>query len=55
LHLAGERVPVIVGVDIDYSKRTRFTQGVVKANLGRLPPGEKTRFIGRALWRKVTG
>jgi acetolactate synthase-1/2/3 large subunit len=55
LFLAGERTPVIVGVDIDYSKRTRFTRGVVKANLGRLPLGEKTRFIGRALWRIVTG
>jgi acetolactate synthase-1/2/3 large subunit len=55
LSLAGERTPVIVGVDIDYAKRTRFTKGVIKANLDRLPPGEKRRFIGRALWRKVAG
>ncbi|PJZ68132.1 acetolactate synthase large subunit [Leptospira perolatii] len=47
--------PVIVDVKIDYSKRTRFTQGVVKANLGRFPLGEKFRFIGRALLRKITG
>jgi acetolactate synthase-1/2/3 large subunit len=46
---------VIVDVNIDYSKRTRFTQGVVKAVMGRLPLGEKSRFIRRALWRKVTG
>jgi acetolactate synthase-1/2/3 large subunit len=55
LRLAQERAPVIVAVDIDYSKRTRFTKAVVKANLGRLPLGEKSRFITRALWRKVTG
>ncbi len=55
LNLAADQAPVIVDVKIDYSKRTRFTQGVVKAVLSRLPLGEKTRFIGRALWRKVTG
>ncbi len=47
--------PVIVDVKIDYSKPTRFTQGVVKAVSSRLPLGEKVRFIGRALLRKVAG
>ncbi len=47
--------PVIVDVKIDYSKRTRFTQGVVKINLARFPLGEKFRFIGRALIRRITG
>lgn len=47
--------PVIVDVRIDYSKRTRFTQGVVKTVLKRFPLGDKFRFIGRALVRKVTG
>jgi acetolactate synthase-1/2/3 large subunit len=47
--------PVIVNVNIDYSKRTRFTQGVVKTVLKRFPSGDKARFIGRALLRKVTG
>ncbi len=46
--------PVLVDVKIDYSKRTRFTSGVVKVNLKRFPLGEKIRFIGRALVRKVT-
>jgi acetolactate synthase-1/2/3 large subunit len=55
LNLAGDHAPLIVDVNIDYSKRTRFTQGVVKAVMDRLPLGEKSRFIGRALWRKVTG
>jgi acetolactate synthase-1/2/3 large subunit len=54
LTLAGDQAPVIVDVNIDYSKRTRFIQGVVKAVMGRLPLGEKARFIGRAMWRKVT-
>jgi acetolactate synthase I/II/III large subunit len=47
--------PVIVDVRIDYSKRTRFTKGVVGTVLKRFPLGDKVRFIGRALIRKVTG
>jgi acetolactate synthase-1/2/3 large subunit len=47
--------PVIVDVRIDYSKRTRFTQGVVRAVLKRFPLRDRVRFIARALTRKVTG
>ena len=47
--------PVLVDVAVDYSKRTRFTEGIVKTNLARFDLGTKTRFIGRALWRRVTG
>ncbi len=47
--------PVLVDVAVDYSKRTRFTDGIVKTNLARFDLGTKTRFIGRALWRRVTG
>lgn len=46
--------PVIIDVDIDYSKKTRFTDGVVKTVLGRFPSSDKFRFIGRALVRKIT-
>lgn len=46
--------PVLVDVKIDYSKRTRFTSGVIKVNLARFPLGEKIRFIGRALIRRIT-
>lgn len=53
--ISEEGRPVIVDIKIDYSKATRFTKGVVQANLGRFPLGEKFRFIGRALWRKLTG
>ena len=47
--------PVVVDVRIDYSKRTRFTQGVVKTVLKRFPLGDKFRFVGRAIYRKITG
>ncbi|HMZ59965.1 MAG TPA: thiamine pyrophosphate-dependent enzyme, partial [Leptospiraceae bacterium] len=52
---AASGVPVIVDVNIDYSKRTRFTSGVVGTNLGRFPLREKIRFILRALKRKFLG
>jgi acetolactate synthase-1/2/3 large subunit len=55
LTLAVQDKPVIVDVKIDYSKRTRFTKGIVKTNLGRFTPGNKFRFISRALLRKLTG
>lgn len=47
--------PAIVDVRIDYSKRTRFTQGVVKNALKTFPFRDKARFLGRALIRKITG
>jgi len=53
--IAAKGRPVIVDIKIDYSKRTRFTKGVVGTVLKRFPLGDKFRFIGRALWRKVTG
>jgi len=50
---ASRNKPVIVDVKIDYSKRTRFTKGIVKTNLERFTIGNKARFIGRALLRRV--
>ena len=47
--------PVVVDVKIDYSKKTCFTKGVVKVNLGRFPLGQKARFISRALKRHILG
>ncbi|PRB80283.1 thiamine pyrophosphate-binding protein [Pseudomonas sp. MYb185] len=55
LRLAAMGQPVLVDVRIDYSKRTRFTEGVVKATLQRFTPRDKVRVVGRALWRRVTG
>lgn len=53
LEFAAQHKPVIVDVNIDYSKRTRFTKGIVKTNLERFTVGNKARFIGRALLRKM--
>ena len=47
--------PVIVDVKIDYSRKSEFTQGVVKVNLSRFPLNQKLRFIGRALKRHILG
>lgn len=46
---------VLVDVRIDYSKRTRFTEGTIKTNLARFDLGNKARLVGRALWRRFTG
>lgn len=55
LQLAASDRPVYVDVKIDYSKRTRFTQGIVQATLKRFAPRDKWRVISRALIRKITG
>ena len=55
LESAAGNTPVIVDVRIDYSKKTRFTSGVVKTNLGRFDTKTKIRMVGRALYRKVFG
>jgi acetolactate synthase I/II/III large subunit len=47
--------PVIVAVNIDYSKKTAFTRGAVKTNFGRFPLNEKLRFLTRAAVRHLMG
>jgi acetolactate synthase-1/2/3 large subunit len=47
--------PVLVDVRIDYSKRTRFTEGTIRTNLKRFGLGMKARLVGRALWRRLAG
>ncbi len=47
--------PVLVDVAIDYSRKTFFTRGVVKANFLRLPWGDRLRFVARALARRLPG
>jgi len=47
--------PVIVGIRIDYSKKTAFTLGAVKTNFGRFPLNEKLRFLTRAAVRHIVG
>jgi len=48
-------LPTIVNVKIDYSKKTKFTEGVVKTNLGRFPLRDKVRILTRALKRHILG
>ncbi len=50
---AGEAV--LVDVRIDYSKRTRFTDGVIRTNLKRFSVADQARLVGRALWRRLAG
>ena len=52
---SNQNKPVIVDVKIDYSKKTKFTQGVVKTNLSRFSFEDKVRLIGRAVKRHIFG
>lgn len=45
--------PMVVEVAIDYSRKTYFTRGVVRTNLGRLPWPDRIRYVARALGRKL--
>jgi acetolactate synthase-1/2/3 large subunit len=53
--ITGAGRPVVVEVEVDYSRKTYFTRGIVKTNLKRLPWKDRVRFVGRALARRVTG
>jgi len=55
LSLAVENKAVFVRVNIDYSKRTRFTSGAVKTNFASFDMPTKLRLAGRALFRKFSG
>lgn len=55
LSLAVENKAVFVRVNIDYSKKTRFTSGAVKTNFASFDMQTKLRLAGRALLRKFTG
>jgi acetolactate synthase-1/2/3 large subunit len=55
LEAAARGEPVLVDVRIDYSKRTRFTEGVIRTNLKRFGIADQARLVGRALWRRLTG
>ncbi len=46
--------PVILDVNIDYSKKTRFTKGIIGTNLVRMPLDTKARMIGRSIFRHAT-
>ncbi len=53
LKYAQDNVPVVLDVNVDYSKKTRFTKGIIITNLQRMKLPTKVRMISRALWRRV--
>ena len=53
LRLAADGRPVLVDVNIDYSRKSAFTNGVVRINFGRFPLRQKLRLLGRALKRHI--
>lgn len=53
--ISKEGRPVIVDVNIDYSQKTKFSEGVIKTNLSRFPLRDKVRVLGRALKRHTIG
>ena len=52
---AAKGQPVIVDIAIDYTKRTAFTNGLLKTNFRRLSPAQSLRMAGRAIVRRITG
>ncbi len=52
---AQQKENVIVDVNIDYSRKTFLTTGVVKTNLSRFPVSEKMRMLLRAGKRHIFG
>jgi len=55
LELAAQDKAAYVDVRVDYSKRTRFTKGIIKASLKRFALKDQVRIVSRAVVRKVTG
>lgn len=53
--VTGAGRPVVVDTAIDYTRRTFFTEGVVKTTLHRLPVRDRIRFVVRALARRLRG
>ncbi len=53
LALTQARRPVVVEVAIDYSRKTYFTNGVVRVNFARLPWPDRLRMVARALVRRI--
>jgi acetolactate synthase-1/2/3 large subunit len=47
--------PVLVEVNIDYSRKTYFTKGIMTTNFWRLPWSERLRMAGRAVRRRLGG
>lgn len=53
LRTSREGQPILINVAIDYSRPTSITRGVSKSTLLRMPWGDRLRFVGRALARRL--
>jgi len=53
LAVAQSNRPAVVEVAIDYSRKTYFTEGVVRVNLARLPWPDRLRMVMRAVSRRI--
>jgi acetolactate synthase I/II/III large subunit len=53
--LAATGRPVLVGVEIDYSRQTAFTLGAIQTNFRRFTLAQKARTITRMVRRSITG
>jgi hypothetical protein len=48
------RRPVVIESIMDKAFRTYFTRGVLRTNFGRLPWGDRLRFVARVANRKIS-
>lgn len=55
LETASHNQPVILDINIDYSRRSNYAQGVEKTNAARFLSTNKLGMLGRAIVRKLTG
>lgn len=55
LETAAHGQPVFVDIAIDYSKRSRYAEGVEKATLAGFSGRDKLRLVSRAIVRKIMG
>ena len=52
---ARQKEPMLVEVNIDYSRKTYFTKGILTTNFWRLSWGDRLRMASRAVKRRITG
>ncbi|HJO02423.1 MAG TPA: thiamine pyrophosphate-binding protein [Acidobacteriota bacterium] len=55
LEIAATGRPVVVDANIDYRRKSAFTEGVVRTNLGRFTMRQKLRMVTRAVLRHTLG
>jgi acetolactate synthase-1/2/3 large subunit len=54
MDMHGNRRPVVIESIMDKTFRTHFTRGVLRTNFGRLPWGDRLRFVARVAGRTLS-